>query len=215
MKNLAIAGIMAGALALSACDDDNDTTYVNDYRDYVVGVGNERDRWDSDTAYWIDADTRYDSLHSSVTTRRDELDENSQRQVDSLDNVWKSYKSEYETNRQKKAAEADALQINDRIRISLFPAGSTAALTEVTAANIRSYYEQLVNTAGTNSEKYTSAEWDAIDAWYEKLDERKNDLEKDMTAADRNAISALKIKYKSIHVPNRADSKVEEKMDQK
>ena len=61
-----------------------------------------------------------------------------------------------------------------------------------------------------NKNNYTREDWDEIKVLYEALDNRKNEVEKDLAGKDNMRIAALKIKFATIKALKRTAEKVEE-----
>ncbi len=201
---------LAGVALLSSCErDNNDDDLVVRYRDYYTTVETDRDNYNDD--YWMRADARWDSFNNAIDMRKDKMDERASAQVDSLRTSYNNLKSNYKMEMEKKKMMDDQMMNSQRIYMTTFGEQVKEDASDVTAANILSRYQKLVAAAEANTETWTSAEWDAVKAYYEKLDERKNDLEKDIDGKVNREIAGLKIKFDAIRIPNRTDAKIEEK----
>ncbi|MGZ5244715.1 MAG: hypothetical protein ACXWW0_12410, partial [Bacteroidia bacterium] len=141
--------------------------------------------------------------------------EEQRKKVDEIRLRYDKVKSEYITAREQKMAEAKRIERQNQLRTQILGPEAAADLSNVNGTNIRSYYEKLINNIKANKESYTPDDWDAVKAWYEKLDAMKNQFEgKDLSASDNMAIAKLKVEYAAIAKTARIDSKIEQKVEE-
>ena len=77
--------------------------------------------------------------------------------------------------------------------------------------NILAVYQQFVDVAQTNKDKYSREDWDEIKLLYEALDSRKNTVENEgLSSKDNRKIAGLKLKFAPMYTLNRMGSKNEE-----
>ena len=91
------------------------------------------------------------------------------------------------------------------LRDSLFGPGRVGPdlnLSFVTKDNVVDVYKKFVNTVARNKKNYTKEDWDDIKLMYKALNERKNEVEKDLYAEDNLKITELKIRFTSIKTFN-------------
>ena len=91
------------------------------------------------------------------------------------------------------------------LRDSLFGPGRVGPdlnLSFVTKDNVVDVYKKFVNTVAGNKKNYTKEDWDDIKLMYKALNERKNEVEKDLYAEDNLKITELKIRFTSIKTFN-------------
>ncbi len=91
------------------------------------------------------------------------------------------------------------------LRDSLFGQGRVGPdlnLSFVTAGNVVDVYKKFVNTVSDNKKNYTKEDWDDIKLMYKALNERKNEVEKDLVAEKNLEITGLKIRFTSIKTFN-------------
>ncbi len=88
--------------------------------------------------------------------------------------------------------------------------GADMKFSWVTADNIKDVYEKFVNTVEDHKNDYTREDWDEIKLLYEALDNRKNEVEKDLATKDNLKIAGLKVKFAAIKSVHRPIAKAEE-----
>ena len=98
---------------------------------------------------------------------------------------------------------------------SLLPEGIQEDLSDVTNANILEVYKHFVSAVDAMKDNLTREQWDHVEIMWERLDTRKNELEKDMKADVKLAIAEQKVVYGAFKVANRPVAKGEENADAK
>ncbi len=214
IRNSLFLGFFATSLFFTACGDNNRTDNTDNYNNFVTRIEGERDKWDTDTAYWTNVDREYEPMRAEMDASYDKMDEAGRKKIDDIRTRYDRVKGDYMTAReQKMTVNREASQT--ALRTKIFGAEATADLSNVNGKNIRSYYEKLVNNVKANRESYTPDDWDAVKAWYEKLDAMKNQFEgKDLSSKDNLAIAKLKVEYAAIAKTARVDSKIEQKVEE-
>ncbi|RYD83082.1 MAG: hypothetical protein EOP53_01845 [Sphingobacteriales bacterium] len=220
IKKIAFFGFFAASLAFTSCDNaanNNDTADTNrtNYTEFVTRIEGERDRWDTDTAYWETVDRDYEPMRTQMDAEYATADENRKKEIDDVRSRYDKVKGDYMAAREQRMAAANNEKRSAELRTKVFGAEATADLSNVNGKNIRSYYEKLVDNVKQNKESYTPDDWDAVKAWYEKLDAMKNNFEgKDLSAKDNLAIARLKVEYDLVAKTRRIDAKTEQKVDE-
>jgi hypothetical protein len=217
LRKIAFLGIFASSLFLASCDNDhkNDTADTDNYNKFVTRIEGERNQWDTDTAYWTKVDSEYTPMRTEMDAEYEKADENRKKEIDDIRARYDKVKSDYMAASEERMAKSKRMNRETELRTMIFGAETSADLSNVNGTNIRSYYEKLVNTVKANKESYTPDDWDAIKAWYEKLDAMKNQFEgKDLSTKDNLAIAKLKVEYDAIAKTGRVDSKIEQKVEE-
>jgi len=217
LRKVAFLSIFATSIFLTSCDNDhkNDTAGTDNYNKFVTRIEGERNQWDTDTAYWTRIDSEYTPMRTQMDAEYEKADENRKKEIDDIRTRYDKVKSDYMAASEERMAKSKRMNRETELRTQIFGAEASADLSNVNGTNIRSYYEKLVNTVKANKESYTPDDWDAIKAWYEKLDAMKNQFEgKDLSTKDNLAIAKLKVEYDAIAKTGRVDSKVEQKVEE-
>lgn len=216
IRNTLLLGFFASSLFFTACENNKTTDADDDnYNKFVTRIEGERDKWDTDTAYWVNVDKEYETMRSEMDAEYEKADEARRKEIDDIRTRYDKVKGEYMTSREQKMGEAKRMTRSNELRTQIWGAEATADLSNVNGTNIRSYYEKLVANVKANKESYTPDDWDAVKAWYEKLDAMKNQFEgKDLSTKDNLAIAKLKVEYDAIAKTQRIDSKIEQKIEE-
>ena len=206
-------GLALVTLVITSCKDEKITAAeksVDTFVIYVDSIGNietleVKANWQAiDEAYQIkvvEADLALENLKEK---------EKAQARIDASKAKFAALKAQMEADMQAQAM-ANAKQL---LRNALFGEGKIGDDMNfgwVNKDNILAVYEQFINTAADNKDRYSREDWDEIKLMYEALDSRKNTVEKEgLTSANNNKIAALKLKFGPLYTFNRMGAKTEE-----
>jgi len=87
--------------------------------------------------------------------------------------------------------------------------------TFMTADNALATYEGFAAKAKMHKDDYSSDDWNFVKAMYEKIDARKNEVEKDLKSADNLKIAKIKLKLAPMFKLGKIGAKIDEKVEQK
>lgn len=87
--------------------------------------------------------------------------------------------------------------------------------TFMTAENALTVYEGFSAKAKAHKEDYSSDDWNFVKAMYEKIDARKNEIEKDLKGADNMKIAKIKLALAPMFKLGKIGAKIDEKVEQK
>jgi len=162
--------------------------------------------------YYYEKD--WDEIEQGYLERKAEADkyfegagEDMKKEYEKLDSEWAAYKSDYENHK--------AMQASIDFRKAFVPAGINSDFSNVTADQLLSVYQYFVDYTDQHKDEFTREQWDEIKIMWERLDTRKNELEKDLTAGDNTKIAGLKIRFVAIKAVNRSEAKAEENEEAK
>jgi len=168
-------------------------------------------------ANWTNIDNGYQERALKAEKNLATLEAADKAKADASKAKYAALKATYETKlKENEAAEKQAAATPDYrqvLRNRLFgegKIGSDMKFGFVTADNIKSVYENFVNTVSDNKNNYTREDWDEIKVLYEALDTRKNAVEKDLSTADNLKIAGLKVRFAAIKATHRGGTKAEE-----
>ncbi|TGE29050.1 hypothetical protein [Hymenobacter metallicola] len=83
----------------------------------------------------------------------------------------------------------------------------------LTAANIRGTYEAFTAQIKENENRYGIEDWRAVNADWKALDERYDQIKKDVSTADRTEIAKEKLKYAAFKSYDKAEARVAQGAD--
>jgi hypothetical protein len=206
-------GLALVTLVITSCKDEKITAAeksVDTFVIYVDSIGNietleVKANWQAiDEAYQIkvvEADLALENLKEK---------EKAQARIDASKAKFAALKAQMEADMQAQAM-ANAKQL---LRNALFGEGKIGDDMNfgwVNKDNILAVYEQFINTAADNKDRYSREDWDEIKLMYEALDSRKNTVEKEgLTSADNRKIAGLKLQFGPLYTLNRMGAKTEE-----
>ena len=218
MKNVRL---MLGAVLLvagfTACTNSNDSgkADVMILGEYVDSVDKLEPVYTQEN--WMAIDNGYQSRALSAEKNIAALSDEDKATAEASKAKYAKLKTKYEANlKEAETAANQAAATPDyrlMLRNKLFGEGTVGSDMKfgfVTAKNIKDVYERFVGTVSDNKNNYTREDWDEIKTLYEGLDNRKNEVEKDLAGKDNMRIAGLKLKFASIKALKRTTEKVEE-----
>lgn len=207
--------MIAAVAGMAACSnkDKGAEQSVRDLDMYVDSVERDNVNYYNDDTYWANVEAGYEEKRQRVEAKAAQLDDKLKAEYAELQNDYAELKEKY-------TAERARMKDNYKVvlRTALFGEGvigDDMSFNFMTAANAASVYETFVNTVSNNKDTYTREDWDEIKVLYEAMDTRKNEIEKELSAADNRSIAAQKIRFVAIKAVNRPGAKAEENADAK
>ena len=200
-------------ISFNACSPDNKEAVkadVNDLSNYVDSVSNLQPVYTE--TQWAAIDNGYKTKSDKVEKVAASLDETDKTKVDASKKKYSDLKDKYETN--IKAANARAKARQD-FRDGLLGAGKMTADNQwgfVTPANVVSVYENFVNTVRDKGTNYSDEDWAETKSLWKGLNDRKDEIEKDISGGDKAKIVGIKIAYAGIKSVNRPISDIKEEV---
>jgi hypothetical protein len=208
MKKTTTISIMSicalAILIFSACNERKSKSY-DDYRGYVIT------RVDSPDRYY---DTEWDELERDYIAKKDKVEadvnnmsEEAKAEYRDLDTRWNEFKASYNDRRAKREME--------KFQAILVPSDVSADFSNVTAERLLPVYTYFVDYVDNHKDDFTREQWGQVELVYERLDTRKNEVEKDLPKGDNTKIAAQKVRYSAIKTVNRPGTKPEENEEAK
>lgn len=206
---LFMIGIAASSLVACENNSAKDEQLAADIDNYVDSVFTNVSNYTKET--WDDISATYAAKKAELKTEGRELSAEVKEELDEAEQKFAALRSRFESN-------IKAIESKQAMRDELFGAGKVGndlSFVWVTAANAKEVYVNFVNTVERNKDRYTREDWDEIKVLYEALDNRKNEIEKDLAGADNREIAKQKVRFVGIKAVNRLTAKVEENTDSK
>lgn len=211
LKQILFAALSVGAVV--ACNNtSSDEMLVADMNRYVDSVSNSVSAYSKET--WDDISAGYDRRMAELKAEHAELSAEAREELNQAEAKFNEFRNKFESS----IKEAEAKSSKTTLRNSLFGAGKVGndmSFSFVTAANALGVYTNFVNTVEKNKDNYTREDWDEIKVLYEALDNRKNEIEKELAGADNRQIARQKVKFVGIKSVNRISAKVDENIESK
>jgi hypothetical protein len=203
--------LSVAATSMVACENNSakDEQIAADIENYVDSVSTNVSNYSKET--WDDISASYNAKKAELKAEGRELSAEVKEELNEAEQKFESLRVKFESN--IKAGES-----KQAMRDELFGTGKVGndmAFGWVTAANAKDVYVNFVSTVEKNKERYTREDWDEIKVLYEALDNRKNEIEKELPGPENREIAKQKVKFASIKSVNRVTAKVEENTDSK
>src|SRR4030095_3062460 len=175
-----------------------------DYRKYVMEhQGNAEKYFDKK---WDEIEAEYKEKQQQAEEKMDKWNDQMRAEYETLKQNWQSFRDNYvaETNRREKEA-------SDKLVLStLLPEGIHEDMSNVNKNNIVEVQKHFVKSVEAQKDNMTREQWDKTEILWERLDTRKNELEKDMKSGVKMELAEQKLKYGAIKALNRPVAKTEE-----
>ncbi|MDB5262272.1 MAG: hypothetical protein JWQ14_1553 [Adhaeribacter sp.] len=212
MKKLAIWGCALGlAAALPACEsrtttttqttattEGTDTTTVtrrqtkvsNELEDFRSWVRTKANRTDSSAREnWPEVKEDFKRRTARIDRKADSLSADARAEYARL-------KADYQTWEEKNQSRAQQpLDANKLRQWEQELLGPTKELATLTAADLRETYLLFMGIVRAKKNKWTQDDWDYVDNVYSRLNDRKEELEGGLSAADLLKIKSLQTEY--------------------
>lgn len=199
--------------AVVACNNtSSDEKLAADMNRYVDSVGSAVSTYSKET--WEDINAGYERRMADLKAEHAELSAAAKEELNEAERKFNEFRTRFESSIREEEARSSKLTL----RNSLFgegKIGNDMSFAFLTAANAQEVYTNFVNTVEKNKDSYTREDWDEIKVLYEAMDNRKNEIEKNLAAADNRQIAKQKIRFVGIKAANRISAKVEENTESK
>jgi hypothetical protein len=195
MKRINLAIMSIGLVGvLGSCDSGGRSVsaQVEDFSEYVDSVSQEAA--DYSAAKWADVKEEYNQQVSKLDSSIDRMKNDERAEYADSKEQYAQLEAEYA----KKRMMSENRRALEKSLMGEVMTDDNMQMSFVTADNILSYYKRFVETVEDHQNEYSREEWDQVKALYEALDNRKNEVEKDLSSRDNNAIAKLKIKFSAI-----------------
>lgn len=211
-RNICLVALLAIGF-VSCTNNKSEKTSTIVLKEYVDSMNNAN--IDYTIENWATIDKGYQERVALAEAEKEKLSDEDKAELENVKKKYAELKVKYDANLIK------ATEVNDpkvRLRNSLFGEGKVGqdmAFAFVNAENARSIYQSFVDAVDANKKEYSREDWDEIKVLYEALDNRKNEIEKELATKDNLNIATLKVKFATIYDLNRPASKVRENEDAK
>ncbi|MBC7447119.1 MAG: hypothetical protein H7330_03585 [Hymenobacteraceae bacterium] len=182
----------------------------DDFSAYIEGVERDAQNIDlSDTDFSAAMNRTkadYDAKLAAVERDADQLNAEQRANVETL-------KARYTTTFEQREA-AYKSRVPDTIASGatstpgLYTPAGTGYAT-LPAASLRATYEQFVQNVKANENRYEIADWRAVNADWRALNARKEQIEDQLSVADRAEIAKEKVKYAAFKTFDKSEARVE------
>lgn len=212
-------GVVFSCAIISSCspqtekEAERELTRLDNYLDSVKAATPEY------TAEgWGKIKAEYNNTIEKVENSGEKLSEEANNKLEEAKAEYNAIKADYEIHIHEANGKTGITDNKQTLHRQLFgdeKIGADMQFNFVTAKNALSVYDKFVHSVKENQEYYSREDWDEIKLLYEALDNRKNEIEKDLASEDNMKIAKLKVQFASINTLKRPLSKIEENEDAK
>jgi len=214
-----IAVILLLSTGITSCNSgkekqiEDDLTKLGAYMDSVKTATSvyTEERWEKIKA-------EYNSTIEKIGGADEKLSADASAKLESVKAEYNKLKDDFDSHFREAKEQQAANSYKVTLRKALFGddnIGSDMKFDFVTAKNALPVYDRFVTTVKNNQNNYSREDWDEIKLLYEALDNRKNEIEKDLSTSDNLKIAKLKVQFAAIKSVKRPAAKVEENEDAK
>ncbi|MEO6490490.1 MAG: DUF6565 domain-containing protein [Ferruginibacter sp.] len=217
MKKQILVGILLITITFISCKESTSENYhsdVNNFVSYVDSVDRMNPVYTE--SQWTTIDNGYNTRLSKIEAYK-ENDADQKAKVEETRTKYKLIHERYELNIQKARASADmenkANKARSDLRNQLFGEGKyTGNWNFVTTGNVVSVYENFVDKVRRNGDNYTDEDWVEVRSLWKGLNERKEEIDNDMSVKDNTKVAGLRIAFAAVKSVSRPLSKAKEEV---
>jgi exonuclease VII large subunit len=201
-KKLALIGMVV--TMLTACDnsaENQSKKIATDLSDFVDSV--EKLTPEYTNTFWANIETAYERKEAKAEAVRANMDESSQKKIEETKAEFIAFKERYKDQKGKYEQQL-AEDKKNKIRAALFgeDKGSTLEYAWVNASNIAGVYKKFVDAVDANKKEYTESDWEFIKDAFKSLDNRRDEISKDISGKDKLKITEEKVRFGAIKAVN-------------
>ena len=206
MKNqLRVFLIAIAAFGVISCTQEQKSDQAYDeYREYVMDHQNNAEKYYD--RQWSEIEQEYNEKKNRAEAKMDNWNDQMRAEYETTRQNWEAFREKHTAELQRREQ-----QVSDNVLMSsLFPSGINEDLSNVTSANIVEVYKHFVNNVEAQKDNLTKEQWTKVENMWERLDDRKDQVEKNVKAGEEMALAEQKLKYTGIKAVNRPVAKSEE-----
>lgn len=194
------------ATVTNSAENESEAAYT-DYKNYVSTLDTSATALrDTASARWKDERSMYDAKVAQIDQYATDYDENRRQEIDQLKSRYNNYWNNFGTTRSggitpKGVATPPAMN-SGQIAVSGF---NTATITATTPLAIRQAYESFVTKVQAEKESFTKDDWKKVENYYQALDDRKNEMQSQLSDKDKYEIGKAKAKYVALKTGEKVD----------
>lgn len=214
MKKLILLTMVAGTFI--ACNSNKtETAEVSPVENLEMWLDSMEKFGDLTAEQMNQAQSEYDAAKAGIN--EETLTEEEKAEINEINARWDAFK-----NNNMHSHDATVVKVSpERTKVIItefFPHATMANnddFTFMTAQNALVTYQGFEQKVKMHKDHYSSDDWNFVKALYEKMDQRKNEIEKDLAGSDNLKIAAIKISLAPIFAFGKVDEKTEDKVEQK
>lgn len=208
---IAVTVLMLLAVFFVACDNSQKELQaeVDEFNSWMEEKQNDVEEavdqtWEETKESWEDVEQEYDETITELDARTEEMSEETREEYMEIKNEFREWQNEMRAEIRKQEGIS-------KVEVILMVEGPDDELDQVTADNLVEKYRSFVNTVEEYKDDYTAKEWAIVESYWEMLNNRKNEVEDDITTEENAEIAQLKLEYAGIKTIYKTGAKMESK----
>lgn len=185
---------------------------VNEFDSWVEETGNDFEQgaeegWQETEQAWNETQREYNEMVNNLEGKTAEMKEETRENYMQAKRDFEQMQSEmeHEVTRRKGMAEIETVMMVE---------DPDEGLTNVTEENIVDVYRQFVNTVDNYKQQWTAQQWNVLEQYWDMLNNRKNEVEDQISGEENGEIAELKLKYAGLKTIHKTGAKLESKDNQ-
>lgn len=162
------------------------------------------DSWEEMKESWEKVEQEYDATIAELNARSEEMSEETREEYQEIKNEFNQWQNEMRADIRRQEGIS-------KVEVVLMVEDTDDELDQVTADNIVEKYRSFVDTVEEYKDDYTVKEWAIVESYWEMLNNRKNEVEDDITTGENAEIAQLKLEYAGIKTIYKTGAKMESK----
>lgn len=156
---------------------------------------------------WEAIEKEYKEKITVIDQKTDKLENEIKKEYEQLKKDYEELETKYSTQMKEDDVDGDLQKLYEVVLTNK----GDMDLSGVTTSNIVAVYAGFVDIVDAQKDLYTREDWDEVDILWDALNERKNELEDNLSNEQRMKISEDKVKYGTFKTLNKLPAKLEEK----
>jgi hypothetical protein len=202
---IAVAAVM---VACTNKEEEARTLAVTNLQSWVDSVTSATTEFSGDA--WTGIESGYNTAVSAIDESK--LNATQKTAFAAVGTAWDTFKGAYTTKVEENKAAA-ALEATKSLATGLFGDVAMADANDLsffTAENALPMYQGFCEKAAAAKDTYSPEQWSSVTEMFGKLNNRYDEVSKDVKAGDKLKIAALKAKYAIMFVVEKVKEAVEE-----
>lgn len=187
-------------LTLAACNNKEANqeaeSYIGGYRNFVDSLQRTDQEYTHEEYHQIQEEY---SLHrAAAENKTPEMTEAQQQELEEITTEYETFRDEYRNRLPDRATQSPQELISKRWQ----EAGIASDASEIAPANVLDAYQVFIQVVKAYKEVWTPDEWQSVEKLWDRLNERKQNLEDELGKEVLLAISKLKVTYGTLKTMN-------------
>jgi hypothetical protein len=205
MKLLFLMLLLPVILFYSGCKNDPDPGQSYDaYRKYVIAHRDSPDKYMQKT--WVELDKEYSDKKLRAEMMISRWNDEMKIEFLELQSDWDLFREDFEAETERRAnLEKSSVRVT-----TVLPTGIDESLSNVNTYNVVGVFRHFVAYVEKEGNRFSPQQWDQIEALWNRLAKRYENLDASISRAEKAAISEQKIRYELVTTINKPVARMED-----